>query len=95
MQPGSDTPFDPASYGRFAAQDYDDLYAELDPEGAVEVLTDLANVVYANQPSGAPVTDAGAAPYQERAGRPRDVLALLAPDLAADPDLVAELDRLM
>jgi fructuronate reductase len=38
---------------------------------------------------GAPVKDAGAAPYQERSGSVRDVLALLAPDLADDDDLVA------
>ena len=38
---------------------------------------------------GAPVADAGAAPYRERAGSARDVLALLAPDLAGDAELVA------
>jgi fructuronate reductase len=37
---------------------------------------------------GAPVNDAGAAPYRERAGSARDVLALLAPDLAGDAELV-------
>ena len=37
---------------------------------------------------GAPVNDAGAAPYRERAGSARDVLALLAPDLAGDTELV-------
>jgi len=38
---------------------------------------------------GAPVKDAGAAAYLERAGSVRDVIALLAPDLADDGDLVA------
>jgi fructuronate reductase len=41
---------------------------------------------------GAPVDDAGAGPYRDRAGSPRDVLALLAPDLAADADLVDAID---
>jgi fructuronate reductase len=38
---------------------------------------------------GAPVDDAGAGPFAERAGSVRDVVALLAPDLAADDTLVA------
>ena len=42
---------------------------------------------------GAPVNDAGAAPYQERAGSVRDVIALLAPDLADDADLVAAVEE--
>lgn len=42
---------------------------------------------------GAPVNDAGAGPYQERAGSARDVLALLAPDLAGDTDLVDAIDE--
>jgi fructuronate reductase len=37
---------------------------------------------------GAPVKDVGAAPYRERAGSVRDVIALLAPDLVEDTDLV-------
>jgi fructuronate reductase len=37
---------------------------------------------------GAPVDDAGAGPYRDRTASPRDVLALLAPDLAGDTDLV-------
>jgi fructuronate reductase len=37
---------------------------------------------------GAPLNDAGAAPFQQRAGSVPDVLALLAPDLADDGDLV-------
>jgi fructuronate reductase len=41
--------------------------------------------------AGAPVDDAGAGPYRERAGSARDVLALLAPDLAGDADLVTAL----
>jgi fructuronate reductase len=42
---------------------------------------------------GAPVNDAGAAPYQKRAGAARDVLALLAPDLAGDTDLTNAIDE--
>jgi fructuronate reductase len=38
---------------------------------------------------GAAVHDPGAGPYRERAGSVRDVIALLAPDLADDADLVA------
>jgi fructuronate reductase len=37
---------------------------------------------------GAPVDDAAAGPYRERAGSARDVLALLAPDLAGDTELI-------
>jgi len=40
---------------------------------------------------GAPVNDAGAAAYRDKPAR--EVLALLAPDLAADEQLVAELTR--
>ena len=36
--------------------------------------------------------DAGAGPYQDRAGSARDVLALLAPDLAGDTDLIDAID---
>ena len=54
--PGTDQPFDPATfdpaaYGRFAARDYDELYAELDPSTAVEALADLA--------AGGPVVEFG------------------------------------
>jgi fructuronate reductase len=42
---------------------------------------------------GAPVNDAGAGPYQERAGSARDVLALLTPDLAGDTDLIDAVDE--
>jgi fructuronate reductase len=45
--------------------------------------------------SGAPVSDAGAGPYRQRAGSPRDVLALLAPDLAGDTALTAEIDAVL
>jgi len=38
------------------------------------------------------VNDVGAAPYQERARSAGDVLALLAPDLADDADLVTAVD---
>jgi fructuronate reductase len=41
---------------------------------------------------GAPVSDAGAGPFQDRAASPKAVLELLAPDLAADPDVVTALE---
>jgi SAM-dependent methyltransferase len=54
--PGTDQPFDaatfdPAAYGRFAARDYDKLYAGLDPSAAVDTLADLAD--------GGPVVEFG------------------------------------
>lgn len=54
--PGTDQPFDaasfdPAAYGRFAARDYDELHAELDPSAAVDTLSDLAH--------GGPVVEFG------------------------------------
>ena len=42
---------------------------------------------------GAPLNDAGAAPFQDRAGSVPGVLALLAPDLADDVDLVTALEH--
>ena len=42
---------------------------------------------------GAPVADAGAEPFQARAGSVRDVLALLAPELAGNDALVAAIDQ--
>jgi hypothetical protein len=49
-----------------------------------------------NQPTrshiGARVNDAAAGPYRERAASARDVLALLAPDLAVDTELIGELN---
>ena len=54
--PGTDQPFDAsgfdaAAYGSFAARDYDELHARLDPAAAVDVLTDLAD--------GGPVVEFG------------------------------------
>ena len=45
--------------------------------------------------SGAPVADAGAAPYVSRAGSVRDVLTLLAPELNGDTELIAETEGLL
>jgi fructuronate reductase len=42
---------------------------------------------------GAPIADAGAGPFRARAASVRDVLALLAPDLAGDEALVAAIDQ--
>ena len=42
---------------------------------------------------GAPVDDEGAGPYRRLASSARDVLTLLAPDLAADPALVTEIEK--
>ena len=60
------------------------------PAGAVRI---LAAWIGHLRGSGAPVNDAGAGPYQERAGSARDVLALLAPDLADDKDLIDAIDE--
>ncbi|GAA3934098.1 mannitol dehydrogenase family protein [Actinoplanes auranticolor] len=43
---------------------------------------------------GAPVNDEGAAPYRKRAGSVPDLLALLAPDLAGDNDLIKAVESL-
>ncbi|WP_189081146.1 mannitol dehydrogenase family protein [Mangrovihabitans endophyticus] len=59
------------------------------PHGAVRL---LAAWIAHLRGAGAPVADAGADPYRSRAGSPRDLLALLAPDLAADDELVAATD---
>ena len=42
---------------------------------------------------GTPVNDAAAGPYRERAGSVRDVVALLAPDLADDEALIKAIDE--
>lgn len=54
------------------------------PAGAVRI---LAGWIAHLRGDGVPVDDAGAGPYRDRAASPRDVLALLAPDLAADEPL--------
>ena len=43
--------------------------------------------------AGTPVNDAGAEPYRERAGSVRDVVALLAPDLADDEALIKAINE--
>jgi len=60
------------------------------PAGAVRM---LAAWIGHLRGIGAPVNDAGAGPYRERAGSARDVLALLAPDLADDEDLIDAIDE--
>ncbi|MEU4215842.1 mannitol dehydrogenase family protein [Actinoplanes sp. NPDC026623] len=60
------------------------------PAGAVRV---LAAWIGHLRGIGAPVNDAGAGPYRARAGSARDVLALLAPDLAGDTDLISAIDE--
>jgi fructuronate reductase len=60
------------------------------PGGAIRA---LAAWIIHLRAAGAAAGDAGASPYQARAASPRDVLALLAPDLAADAALVTELER--
>jgi fructuronate reductase len=59
------------------------------PAGAVRI---LAAWIGHLRGIGAPVNDAGAGPYRARAGSARDVLALLAPDLAGDTDLIGAID---
>ena len=59
------------------------------PAGAIRT---LAAWIAHLRGAGAPVDDAGARPYRERAGSARDVLALLAPDLAGDDKLIEALE---
>ena len=42
---------------------------------------------------GAPVSDAGAGPFRQRASDVRAVLGLLAPDLGGDDELVAAIEK--
>jgi fructuronate reductase len=56
------------------------------PPGAVRILAAWIDHLRGH---GAPVKDAGAGPYRERAGSVREVVALLAPDLGDDAELVA------
>jgi fructuronate reductase len=60
------------------------------PPGAVRILAAWIDHL---RGLGAPVEDAGAAPFRERAGSVREVIALLAPDLADDTDLAAAVDQ--
>ncbi|MEV4704286.1 mannitol dehydrogenase family protein [Actinoplanes sp. NPDC049316] len=60
------------------------------PAGAVRI---LASWIGHLRGAGAPVNDAGAAPYADRAGSVRDVIALLAPDLAGDATLISAVGR--
>jgi fructuronate reductase len=60
------------------------------PPGGVRILVAWIDHL---RGSGAPVNDAGAGPYRERAGSVREVIALLAPDLADDGDLVGAVEQ--
>jgi fructuronate reductase len=60
------------------------------PAGAVRILAAWIDHL---RGIGAPVADAGANRYRERAGSVRDVVALLAPELAADEALVDAVDE--
>jgi fructuronate reductase len=60
------------------------------PAGAIRV---VAAWIAHLRGAGAPVSDAGAAPYVERAASAREVIALLAPDLAADTALTEAVER--
>jgi len=62
------------------------------PPGAVRVLAAWTDHL---RGFGAKVDDAGAGPYQDRAGSVRDVIALLAPDLAGDTDLIDAIDAVV
>jgi fructuronate reductase len=60
------------------------------PAGAVRI---IAAWIAHLRGVGAPVNDAGAAPYQERVGSVPDVVALLAPDLAGDAALIKAVEE--
>jgi fructuronate reductase len=59
------------------------------PSGAVRILAAWIDHL---RGLGAPVNDAGAGPYRDRAGSARDVIALLAPELADDEALIGTID---
>jgi fructuronate reductase len=59
------------------------------PSGAVRILAAWIDHL---RGFGAPVNDAGAGPYRDRAGSARDVIALLAPELADDASLIGMID---
>ncbi|GAB2605739.1 mannitol-1-phosphate 5-dehydrogenase [Paractinoplanes abujensis] len=59
------------------------------PTGAVRILAAWIDHL---RGLGAPVSDAGAQPFTDRARSARDVLSLLAPDLAADDDLLKSVE---
>jgi fructuronate reductase len=59
------------------------------PVGAVRVLAAWIDHL---RGIGAKVDDAGAGPYQDRAASARDVLALLAPDLTGDTNLIGAIN---
>ena len=60
------------------------------PAGAIRIVAAWIDHL---RGAGAPVHDAGAGPFRERASDVRDVLALLAPDLAADDALAAAIEK--
>jgi fructuronate reductase len=60
------------------------------PAGAVRIIAAWIDHL---RGFGAPVNDVGAGRYRERTGSVRDVIALLAPDLADDADLVAAVQQ--
>jgi fructuronate reductase len=59
------------------------------PPGAVRILAAWIDHL---RGIGAPVNDAGAGPYRDRAGSTGDVIALLAPELADDEALIGTID---
>jgi fructuronate reductase len=60
------------------------------PGGSIRV---LASWIDHLRGVGAPIDDAGAGPFVERAGSAREVVALLAPDLATNDALVAAIEK--
>jgi SAM-dependent methyltransferase len=82
-EPFDPSAFDPAAYGRWAAQGYDTLHAALDPSAAVETLAELA--------AGQPVVEFGigtgriALPLAER--------GLEVHGIDGPPEMVSELRR--
>jgi fructuronate reductase len=60
------------------------------PAGAVRI---VAAWIAHLRGTGAPVADAGAEPFRQRASDVRAVLVLLTPDLAGDDDLVAAIEK--
>ena len=60
------------------------------PAGAIRIVAAWIDHL---RGAGAPVDDAGAGPFRERSGDVRDVVRLLAPDLAANDTLIGAIEK--
>jgi 2-polyprenyl-3-methyl-5-hydroxy-6-metoxy-1,4-benzoquinol methylase len=82
-EPLDPSPFDPAAYGRRAAQGYDALYGALDPSAAVDTLAELA--------AGQPAVEFGIG--TGRIAIPLAARGLDVHGIEGSPEMVSELRR--